>query len=709
MNILRYVSLWSLSIFALVTSEVIVAEQVEARVIEEIIITAQRREQSLQTVPVSVAAFDGETLDAFGIDTSEDLAFLVPGLDIAHFRQGASPFLRAIGNPDTGAGNEASVALYVDGVYIAAQTAALFSLLDVERVEVLRGPQGTLFGRNATGGLIHLITRDPSGDPTVEARVGYGNYGAFDGTFYGSTRISENLSTSLAVLYKDQNKGYGINIPTGIDNNKTRQFSVRNKWALDLGETKIKFSADYTDEDTSRGVARSTDEQSILFDGSGYLGNVFDTNWNLDPAVQGKVYGANLEVRHDFGWAEFVSISAARSNDSDFVSDQDVTPLDIQEIDISEFNRTYSQEFQLVSAVTDKFDWITGVFLYSSEAGYDRFEIFGGAVGAVLDRVNQENTKSGSIFSQGVYKLSADTNLTMGIRYTEDKKNLVGTFLINGNAIASADSGYTKWSEPTWRLALDHQFNDNVFGFVSYDRGFKSGVFNTIFQITGEPVRPEILDAYEAGLKMDLMEGTMRLNTSVFVYDHQDIQLTQILGAASTLLLNAAQASVFGVEVELQKAVTDRLQFRGTVAYLDAEYDSFPGAPHTVPNPGGGNTVGLTVDASGTDMIRAPKWTASLLVDYTAPIETGELSFGIGYYYNDGFFWESDHRLTQDSYSLINASIMWMINENFGIELWGKNLTDETYLLSSASAGFGDLSAGMPPLTYGISFSWRNN
>ena len=273
------------------------------------------------------------------------------------------------------------------------------------------------------------------------------------------------------------------------------------------------------------------------------------------------------------------------------------------------------------------------------------------------------------------------------------------------------------WDEPTWRVALNHQLDDNIMIYGSYNRGFKSGLFNAI--VTGgqpEPaVNPETLDAYEVGFKGDFMNRRLRLNLAAFYYDYQDIQLVNV-EVNTTRLINAAEAEVLGIELQGQAAITDRLDLRFGVAYLDATYDSFPGCPINTPADSvlGPAFSGLNIRESGdcndNDMVRSPDLTANLGIYYFVPTDLGSFSGSVNAAYNDGFFWEPGNRVKEPDYTVVNAEVSWRsIDERYEVKLYGRNLLDEEYSPYTTEGSAGDHGAAAAPLTYGVAFKMYLN
>ncbi|MGQ0696628.1 MAG: TonB-dependent receptor [Panacagrimonas sp.] len=705
------------------------AAEPEASGIEEITVTAQRREQNLQDVPISISAVTAESLQAMGVDGTEDLAAASPGLILTRQFGGATPYIRGVGTPSALGGNESAVALYIDGIYVPQLTALTFSFNNIERVEVLKGPQGTLFGRNATGGLIQVVTREPTSSPTLITGLSYDDYQTAEATLYVSNGLTENISGDFAVFYADQGEGYGTNKFNGDEIYAREELGLRASVSLKgTSATRARLSFDYTDIDSSLGVARQADRGALTIGGQGPEPDYWDINSNYDPLFTMEGFGSSLKVSHDFESVQLVSLTGYREGDSVFLIDQDATPAPLVDAIVKDDSTTITQELQLQSTASGPLNWIVGLYYYDFDVDYSvRTE--GGALaplGGLQIVESTMDTTSLAAYAQATYALTETTNLTLGIRYTADEREFEGTFTrpnatapVPAFAVGTAPDEQTQ-EEPTWRLALDHKFNDDVLGYVSYNRGFKSGVY-TMINPNDDPVDSEVVDAYEVGLKTDLLERRVRLNTSVFYYDYEDLQV-QTIEQGNIRLNNAAKARLSGAEIELTALPTDQLEINVGLALLDSEYTDFPNGDSTAPNPAGGNfscrtgqavatpscpeSVRPTLSAQtadGKDVARAPDFTGSLSGRYGIPIAAGEVGLSASAVYNGGFYWEPDNRAEQDAYTLFNAQVDWRSpSERYRVYVFGKNLGDEEYSQFLSGGSFGDIVSAAPPRTFGL-------
>jgi iron complex outermembrane receptor protein len=682
--------------------------------LEEITVTAMRREESLQDVPISVTALSAQALTDAGISEAMDLAIQTPGLTLQQNAGGLVTFIRGVGSLDASAGQEASVVMYEDGIYKAAPYGNTIAFNNVERVEVLKGPQGTLFGRNATGGLVQIITRDPSQEAALEGSLSYGDYDTLEGKVYGTTGLGDQLAVDLAVYYHDQGEGYGTNVDTGREVVKTEETLVRSKLLYTPGDnTRITLGFSNVDSEHSTGAGKQFLPGVTGLDGvTTYTGDFYDLTGLIDPFVEvdGRTWSLHLE--HDFGGFTFKSITADQRFHVDQFFDNDQTLVPIVDVEIREQSYdTFTQEFQLLSNSDSGIRWIVGAFYLNDEAGFagpPGLGLFGLAFGGGgVGIQNQIETESIAGFGEVTFPIAQATDLTIGARYTEDKRKLKGkTDVLDGidtqNVLVSLpfDPVEETFSEPTYRAVLSHRFSEAVMAYGSYSRGYKAGNFNTV-DPSNAPFEPEIVDAFEIGFKSDLFERRFRLNGAVFFYEYDDIQLTVFEGP-TTRIVNAASAETTGAELEAAAVLTDYFDLNVGLSWLDTEITDFPNATYFIPAPVGGTQVD-NQDASGNELPRAPEFTVSLTPTLSIPMGNGTLRASATYYYSDGFFWDHQNFRAEDSYDLLNASIGWSQDDRgFGVRLFGNNLLDTEYSVFTVAQGVGDSFAAAPPRTFGV-------
>ena len=714
--------------------------------LQEIVVTSQRRSEKLQSVPLSVTAVNADTLAASGVRQTSDLQILTPGLVWSTAISVPTPFIRGVGSRDNSAANENGVATYLDGIYYAAMPGGLLSLPNIQRVEVLKGPQGTLFGRNANGGLIQIITRDPPTTPSGKFSVSYGNYNTVTTSGYAGGPLSHGLSGDVSVYFNDQIDGWGRNLLNGAEVNLAKDLALRSKllWSND-DDTRILLAGDYDHRRSDIGNSLNIFPGATASDGkcslapfpAGYpgcarqpstrfRGSIYDSQSDLfgingnngGQAAGTEQAGASLTIEHSLSFATLRSLSSYRRLNSSVYVDQEGGPLPVSEVIWHQYDRTVTQELQLASAAQSDISWLAGVFYMNRKAGYDPFHVFGYSLGlaSALDPVGRYGAPPGfgggfDVFSnvrvnsyagygQATVGLPYDTNLTGGIRYTSDLQQLDARQVdARGVQRAAADPKKT-FSKATYRLALDHHFTPATMAYASYNRGFKAGVFNTT-NASGTVVNPETLDAFEVGEKADLLNRRLRLNMAAFHYNYKDLQLP-IVVPGGTQTINAARAKINGLDVDLTALPLERLTLTLGGSFLfDAKYTSFPNGPSLTASTAGNTQVATNL--SGNRMIRAPKFAGNASLDYTVPTSRGNFGLNLSYYHNSGFFWTPDDHFEQPAYDLVNTEVRWDAPvAPLTLRLWARNLLAQGYYNYVAPSVPGTVASPGEPRTYGV-------
>lgn len=710
--------------------------------LEEIVVTAQKRTESMQIVPIAVTALNATALQNAGVEGTMDLPKAVPGLSFNTQLGGlGQPRIRGVGTSANGPGLENSVAIYMDDVYYGSAAGALFDLKDVAQVAVLKGPQGTLFGRNATGGLIQLTTKDPSHTFTADLDATYGNRQTVGLNAYSAGGLSDKVAAGIAFNLDTQEAGFGKNIPTDQDIQTHNSYATRGKLLFEPdSDTKFTLSVDYSRR-------RSTDfAQRVLglelITGVPASGGPRDTNLTSIPRNLTKQYGFSLNGQHDFAGVKLVSVSAYRNTLASAQFDADQSPLHLIDVLITDREKQFSQELQLLSTKGDRLSWQAGVYYFWSEGQFNpntTNTFFPDPVtfSPVHDLIvfhATERLNSYAAFGQSTYKLGIATKLTVGLRYTIDQRHHANdsTFSqISGFAFTAPTTFNTAaatFKKPAWRLALDHKLSDDILGYVSYNRGFKGGTFNA----NGDPavpashpgaLLPETLDAIEAGVKSELFDHRVRFNAAAFYYKYKNIQVSQFSNQTQ-IVYNGDGATSYGLDADLTANITNRLTLNAGIGLIHGRYDHFVNAFNAVPKLGvnttpscfasfinpthnpffcGGNLVTLDGVATGNKLQNTPDMTFNIGGAYRIPSPIGELTLTGNYYYNSGYYSEPVNRLQQPSYGVIDASLGWeALRGKFYIRLWGRNLTDKLYAAQLAAVDTADLRIAAPGRAFGV-------
>lgn len=687
----------------------------------EIIVTAQRRAENLQKVPIAIAAFSGDNLAMAGVSDLQGLSTIVPGFNFQSVQGWATTRLRGIGTAAAGPGIESQVALYVDDVYYASSTATLFSFNNIAQVSVLKGPQGTLFGRNAVAGLAQVTTADPSGESAFRVTAGYGNYDTVKGAAYISGAVTDDVAMDIAVVGTRQGDGYGVNLFNGHDTRRTNfDIGVRSKLvAAPTDADKLTLIFDFSSMHGSQGSIR-IDPGTNPGPGTGpiYGGKVWDIDADQDGYVNTKSGGISLKYIHEFDAVTISSITAYRKSWFDNFIDLDMTETPFQAIDQHQRDRQFSQELQFQSSSGSKLRWTAGLYYFDLRSSYDPidFQLLGGPTLNLAYPLNSiktfgtTNARSVAGYAQASYEILPSTNLTLGGRYTWEKRDLEGRQVIGFDlGIPSLTVPFAKVSQtvkkPTWRISVDHQLSDDLLLYASYNRGFKSGGYN-VGALDAPPYRPEKLDAYEAGFKATLFDRAVTLNTSAFYYDYTNVQTQEIRDDGSIGIINGAAARLYGVDFDVTARLTDNLSVNGSIELLDAKFQSFPVAP--VSTPQGGVPV-VAGDVSGNHMPVASPFSGTFGFNYNVPTAVGTWAISSVVNYSDGWYTEPDNMIRQGAFARVNGTIKWTSqDERYSISLWGQNLTNAKVRGNGNTEATGvHVSSFDPPRTYGFTLGYN--
>ncbi len=692
---------------------------------EVITVTAQRRDESAQDVPISLQAYSSESLKRFSVDSTDDLTGLISSFVALPSAARPSLFLRGVGTNSSN--TTPAVQTFVDGIYYPFGQSTDF--VNVASVEVLKGPQGTLFGRNATGGVIQVTTKPPSEVFGARFEVGYGNYDTFTTSGYITGGLSDGVAIDLALRYHDQNDGYGVNVFNGEDVFLTRRFTARSRIKFDFSDaTSVTLGGDYS---RLRGTAGTNVAPAAGYDelfvagqlrhrGDFYPGD-FDVNSNLHPFWISKEWGVNAKLESEFNDLTFRSISSYRRSGEDINIDFDGGPANAVNLGITRDPRTaFTQELQLLSASSGPLEWTVGAFYYWSNWHSDPFQLcVGGAnlntPGCGPVAIAEDFTDSIAAYAQGTYEFSPGTRLTLGGRYTHEKRRTDGYVTAGGNEIPGRRGSLSQtFNEPTWRVALDHRFSPEALVYASVSRGFNSGFYNQANfggfanEMQNRPVLPEFLTVYEVGTKTDFLDRRLRVNLSGFLYKYNNLQ-QQIYDQGAVVTINAGSAEIKGIDFEVVARPVDSLTLSVTGAYLDAKYTRYPLAPNYVRQPNGSIIAVGNLDAAGRRIVNAPKWSWTATAVHVLPTSIGEFATSAALNYRGTAYIDPVNNFELPSRHVLNVSERWTSqDERYFVSLWVENLLDERYdyginILTPA----GLVGNTAPPRTYGLTLGFQ--
>ena len=706
----------ALFLFGTLTSEGAISQDTvtdpEALVLEEVIVTAQLREQNLQDVPVSVTAFSGEDLDDFRLFSLQDIARFTPGFTGSSFNNSNPIFaVRGANNTFSQAGASKPVGVFIDEVFIPRNSAANFDLFDLEQVAVLRGPQGTLFGRNVTGGALQITTSKPSLEkPELKLKLGGGNLDYIEAAGLGSVPLSDNAAGKVSFSYKNR-EGYITDRFNGHDYNDIETLSIRGQLLFEVSdELEVIASVDYTKDDTnSRGYTLVSNSAGTDF--SDNDGDIETAELDLPQDFDREIWGVSLRAYWDLAPGTVSSITAYRESDAtEFYSlgagavalPTVSTQFIKNEIDEP---KMFSQELRFVSAKGDIFDYILGFYYYTEDTDRVVDDLLLGISGFVtfVDRSFDVNvdTESYAFYADATIHLFDTVDISFGGRYTNEDKEVTVNFTdkrrATNNFLVAPQADFDEF---TTRVAIKWGATENINLFASRTEGFTAGGFNTETNSATAinlGFNPETITAYEVGAKTRWLDDSLTFNITGFIQDFEDKQ-EGFFNVAERFfsIFNASEASMDGVEIEAVWYPTDGLALYFSYSWLETEYERFV-------IPGG-------ADFTGNRLQTAPENTVSAGFNFRHPIkDMGNLLLNASYAWQDDYFTGASNspNFLIDSYGLVNASVGFETSDGrWRIKLWGNNLSDKEYVLIRGTSGaIGEYYGA--PITYGATLTFN--
>ena len=682
-----------------------------ASVLEEILVTATKREESAQDVGIAISTFSGDQVEQLGFSNAQQVTAMAPGVHTIQPNGEANYAIgiRGVANSDFTTNVESPVALYVDEVYISQMSGAGFMLFDTERVEILRGPQGTLFGRNATGGLVHYITQKPREGMDGYVKGTFGDYDQYrlEGAVGGGT---ETLSARFSASYH-QNDGYITNrLDPGNNLNNADDLAMRLQVLFSPADNlEILLNARQSEQDIDTGFFENVSSirpgeltpnefnpvlEYIDNDGDVYAGDYDDPGFN-DLETD----GLTATIKWAVGDINITSITDASNVERQYIEDSDASPVSVFNFFLTTDAEQFSQELR-VDGSTDRFDWVAGGYYLDLEINDSNGAITEPFIGPVYDEVGIARTpgseaglnntythelESLSLFGQVDFRLTDELTLITGLRWIEDERDF--SYVINAvefldpeargfnapgnlaNVVPLApyvgDRSDTDWSS---RLQLDWSVSDDLLVYGGWNRGVKSGGFNAPIFPLSPPLDyndetmsydPEQLDAFEVGFKSSLADGRMQLNGAAYYYDYADYQAFFIIGI-DTITFNT-EAESKGLELELKASPVDGLELLLGAAWNDIDVDLAGGS---------------------TRSVQSPEWNLNGLVRYQWPFMGGNLAVQADAVYRDEVFFAltGAETVTQDGYTVVNASLSYSTDDGrWQARAFVDNLLDEEY------------------------------
>ncbi len=681
---------------------------------EEVIVTARKRAESSLDVPIALSVFDEKTINSPLVDDISTLGSLSPNVDFTHTSplsgstNAASVFIRGIGQNDFLLTTDPGVGIYLDGVYISRSIGGVLQLADIERVEILRGPQGTLFGKNTIGGAVQVVSRKPSSKTTanVSATLGDFNRQDFKASIEGA--ITDRAQARIS-LQSERRDGYGKRLLDGGELGDIDRRSLRAKVAWQSSDdTQWNLSLDHTHQrqeaipQTILGTVNTfvnglyntlvAAPQGTAWDQRWITGDPYTTFQTGPSQDDADITGASLSVDHHWPAADLTSITGYRRLSADYARDPDNSPLQYGHSFNHDDHKQFSQELRLTGSVMDqRLDWLTGLY-YFREHGKNLTEgfLFSGLYQATGNNplfdadfhVNNDIiTDSGALFTQLTGHITDDLNLTLGLRYSREKKEFfVNNFTLNaGIQFVGPETVDKTWNNTSPMISADYHFNDDMMAYLTASRGFKSGGYNgrQIFFGAIDLYDPEFATSYEAGFKTAFQDLGATLEAAIFSIDYKDMQFTTLIGTAHglvPLIDNAAKAEIDGAELSIARNTATGLSFNTGIGYLHARYTDVNAS---------------TIISGNEDLVRTPEWNVHLQLAYNWQLaDLGDITLAGFITHKSKIYHDPTNveLLSEGDLTLVNASLGWHSQQNdWQIETFVTNLTDETYLLSGST------------------------
>ena len=715
----------------------------ESGQIGDIIVTAQKRSESLQRVPLAVTAVTSDQLARSEIRDLIGVATVVPNLSLGQQLGVARVYLRGIGLENVASGAEGSIAFHLDNVFISRPVAALASFYDVGQIEVLRGPQGTLYGRNATGGSINITTRDPTQTLTGYANLTVGNYGRVDtdGAISGPL-VRDRLAVRVAFQTQDRD-GFGRNITTGnrIDDLKTRAVRVSLLFTPNDRITMLTKADYYRQEDNSGGYhflgtgGFSAPGVPVPLTGLAAGGrlarNVRDIATETDPTNDIEFWGVSNKLSFDLSdEISLTSITGYRWLRYTTTTDLDPTSASLAPILQFERDTQFSQELQLAGDF-DRFKWLLGFFYFDEDNdGLQRVPLSTFIIGAPAPGALTQGfygggfikTKALAGFGQASYEIFDGFSLTLGARYSSEKKTNHDEFAfdfanpydpVNPPVRTVADRS-RRFNSFTPKIGLDYQVTPDVLIYGSWSKGFKAGTYN--LGVLQPPVSPEKISAFEAGIKSSLFDRRLTANVAGFYYDYKDLQVSKLNGQ-TIQLENAANAEIYGLEVELQARLGPRVQVNANGSWLHARFTDYISADPA--RPFGGGIVdpvsgAPAFDLAGNSLSQSPDFTFFVGAQYELPTAVGGFTLRGEVSWRDRIYYTPFNvkYVGQGPNAKANVFLNWTApDERLNGSIFMKNVFNRTTFgpsyISTGLVGFPINGYLEDPRTYGLRIGYK--
>ncbi|MDF0546108.1 TonB-dependent receptor [Sphingobium sp. H39-3-25] len=669
---------------------------------DEITVTAQKRTEVTENVPISISTIGSDHIGVAGVSNLQELPQMVPGIRVDQLGSNTQPTIRGISSNVGGPGTSANVALYVDGFYQPSQLGDALDFNNIANIQVVKGPQGTLFGRNATGGAIMINTLDPAFKTAVRIDASYASFADARASIYATTGLTDTLAVDLAAYFRDAD-GFVTNVYNGRHDAYAKHRSIRGKLLFEP-TSNLKFLLTVSHSDVKEPGPQvysllpdlaGTAQAPVIAPGSVTTSARKQDAQNTEAIAHTKTTSVYLKSTLDVGGVSLTSYTGYRDENSRQQSDLDGSSATLFVSDWTQYDRTFTQEFNLASAGNGALQWSAGTFYLHSNAGIPQFDLHFCDDCTLVLISSRIKTEAVAGFGDATYHLGGGLYATGGLRYSWEKQTY------DYAQFGATGGGSQAWHGFSPRAALRYEFSPRTNVYASFNKGFKAGVFSTV-SASLNAVEPEQVKAYEVGFKSAV--GSWHFATSAYYYDYTNLQVSSYdLTTGAQLLQNAGSARIKGLEAEVSGRLMPGLSVRANAAYTHGRYRTFEGAVDTVLLPGGIGYESVPASASGKTMLRAPAFTANLGADYVMPINFGSLKFSGNLYMTSKIYYDALNRYSQKAYQVLNLSAEWNAPDNsFGVGVFGKNVTDTHYVNYVDPLSYGILANWGTPASYGV-------
>jgi len=694
----------------------------------EIVVTAEKRAEKLHEVPISITVVTSQDLVKAGVTTNLDLTQLVPGLKMDRIAGFTNPAIRGVTTSIDEPGADPNVATYIDGIYQSNPAAGTFDLPDVQRIDVAKGPQGTLFGRNATGGAIQIFTLDPSDEFTGHLGVSYARFHDQTVKAYLAGPIIEGKVFASISGFEETADSYYTNVGPPMTLNGISSHAVRAKIIVkpteDLKLTFIGFGGQHGDASAVLGNPLNGISVAQLIPGSVIPTRPYNVAGNFAPreVVDGDGASVKAEYNSSLLGAFTLTSSYNHVNTHLVVPTADAyVPGGLDQYYFAQSPAdTYQVELDLASVKYGPFSYIGGVNYYNDNQSYAPLVVTFMNQG-VATIFTKQTSHAYSAFGEATYEFTDDLSAILGARYSLETRTVFGNLYFAGLFGTSPPNGWVQDGQKTFvsttpRFSLRDKITSNTNIYFTYSEGFKSGLFDAasvpIAGTTGTPalVQPEKLRAYEIGIKSAPTKW-YNFDAAIFRYKYSDQQLASyhvVNGLPLGTIQNAASSSIYGADLEGSVKPVPEFTLHAGISLLHAKYDSFPNASVNLPAPGDAGNINSPADATGNTLERAPKWTATFSGTYAKDYEIGHVSLTGNVYHSDRIYYDFANYYSQKAYTDVgfNASIQPAAMPRFTVSVYGKNLTDNAVILGAFIQSNASAVSWAPPRTFGFNVSY---